>query len=182
MRLLRSSINVILDGCVDHRAGSPDEELHHYSAQIIGRAEALILGRVTYELMESAWRPPLEESGFPEWTRPFAETISRAKKYVFSSTLPSVDWNAELITGDVVDAVRHLKEAPGGELYVGGVTLPRALAAAGLIDEYEFIVQPTVAGHGPHLLADLPTPLMLTPMSSRRFSGGAVATTYVPTD
>jgi dihydrofolate reductase len=130
VRLLRSSINVILDGCVDHRAGSPDEELHHYSAQIIGRAEALILGRVTYELMESAWRPPLEESGFPEWTRPFAETISRAKKYVVSSTLPSVDWNAELITGDVVDAVRHLKEAPGGELYVGGVTLPRALVAA----------------------------------------------------
>jgi dihydrofolate reductase len=82
----------------------------------------------------------------------------------------------------VVDAVRHLKEMPGGELYVGGVTLPRALVAAGLIDEYEFIVQPTVAGHGLHLLADLPTPLMLTPMSSRRFCGGAVATTHAPTD
>lgn len=82
----------------------------------------------------------------------------------------------------MVDAVRHLKEAPGGELYVGGVTLPRALAAAGLIDEYEFIVQQTVAGHGPHLLPDLPTPLMLAPMSLRRFCGGAVATTYVPTD
>ena len=180
MRLLRYSINVTLDGCVDHRAGTPDEELHRYSAEIIGRADALILGRITYEMMESAWRPPLSESGFAEWTRPFAETISKAKKYVVSSTLESVDWNAELITGDVVEAVRRLKAEPGGELYVGGVTLPLALAAAGLIDEYEFIVLPTVAGHGPALLAGLPTPLALTPISSRRFSGGAIATTYVP--
>lgn len=180
MRLLRYSINVTLDGCVDHRAGIPDEELHRYSSEIIGRADALILGRVTYQMMETAWRPPLSESGMPDWTAPFAETIRSARKYVVSRTLPSVDWNAELLTGDPVEAVRRLKEEPGGELYVGGVTLPLALANAGLIDEYEFIVAPTIAGHGPTLFEGLVEPLALTPINLRQFSGGAVATTYVP--
>ncbi len=180
MRPLRYSINVTLDGCVDHRVGSPDPELHQHSAGIIARADALILGRPTYELMESAWRPPREETGFPDWTVPFAQAIGKAKKYVASRTLTSVDWNAELISGDLIETVRCLKEEPGEGLYVGGVVLPVALADAGLIDEFEFIVHPRIAGHGPWLFDGLRQVVDLEPVRSITFAGGAVATTYVP--
>src|SRR5688500_6205400 len=127
MRPLRYSINVTLDGCCDHRAGSTDEELHRYWAETLARADALLFGRVTYEMMESAWRLPATGT-WPEWMGeseiPFAETIDRAKKYVVSSTLSGVDWNAELVRGDLAHAVRQLKQMPGEGLFVGGVTLP----------------------------------------------------------
>ena len=90
-----------------------------------------------------------------EWEIPFAETIDRAKKYVVSSTLSGVDWNAELVQGDLGQAVQRLKQESGGGVFVGGVTLPLALADLGMIDEYEFIVHPVLAGHGPTLLAGL---------------------------
>src|SRR5690242_8943381 len=98
MRPLRYSINVTLDGCVDHEAGIPDEESHRHSTETIARADALIFGRTIYGMMESAWRPPRAE-GMPEWTEPFAAAIDSARKYVVSSTLDEVDWNAELLRG-----------------------------------------------------------------------------------
>ena len=81
---------------------------------------------------------------------------SAAKKYVVSSTLDRVDWNAELVRGDLATAVQQLKREPGIGLFVGGVKVPLALAELGLIDEYEFIVHPRLAGHGPTLFAGLP--------------------------
>jgi dihydrofolate reductase len=157
MRPLRYSINVTLDGCCDHRAGIADEDLHRNATENIGRADALLFGRVTYEMMEAAWRPPAETGVRPEWMAdwmaPFARTIHAAKKYVVSSTLDRVDWNAELVRGDLANAVQDLKRESGNGLFVGGVTLPLALAELGLIDEYEFVVQPVLAGHGPTLLA-----------------------------
>lgn len=181
MRPLRYAINVSLDGCVDHTFAVPDDALHRHFAEHIARADALIYGRITYQMMESAWRPPVEESGMPAWTAPFAQTISAAQKYVVSSTLESVDWNAELVRGDLGAAVRRLKEQPGEGLSTGGVRLPLALAELGLIDEYEFVVHPTVVGRGPTLLAGLTRQLRLEPVARREFAGGVVATTYVPT-
>lgn len=180
MRPLRYSINVTLDGCVDHRVGIPSEALHQHAAENIARADALIFGRVTYQMMESAWRPPVEESGMPSWTAPFAATISATHKYVASKTLTAVDWNAELIRGDLVEAVRALKEQPGDGLLLGGVAVPLTLAAAGLIDEYEFVVHPRIAGHGPTLLSGLPHLLDLRMARSLDFGDGIIATTYVP--
>jgi dihydrofolate reductase len=179
MRPLRYSINVMLDGCVDHRVGVPDEELHRHAMETIAQADALLFGRATYELMESAWRPPASDE-MPEWTQPFARTIDQAKKYVVSSTLESVDWNAELLRGDLATAVRELKSMPGSGLYTGGVTLPTALAELGLIDEYEFVVHPRVAGHGPALFAGLSKPLDLELVGREEFASGAVALRYVP--
>ena len=159
MRPLRYSINVTLDGCCHHEAGlPPDEESMRYWTAAMERADALLFGRVTYEMMESAWRRPatgMWPDWMGEWEIPFAGTIDRAKKYVVSSTLSGVDWNAELVRGDVGQAVQRLKQEPGEGLWVGGVTLPLALADLGLIDEYEFVVQPVLAGHGPTLLAGL---------------------------
>lgn len=184
MRPLRYSINVTLDGCCDHRAGVPNEELHRYTTEIIARADALLFGRVTYEMMESAFRSPGPNAPKPDWMDdwmvPFARTIDAAKKYVVSSTLESVDWNAELVRGDLEKAVRELKQAPGKGLYTGGLKLPLALAELGLIDEYEFLVQPRIAGHGPTLFAGLSKYVDLKLVGRRDFASGAVALRYEP--
>jgi dihydrofolate reductase len=185
MRPLRYSINVTLDGCCHHEAGLPpdDDSMRYWTAQM-AQADALLFGRVTYEMMESAWRRPA--SGvWPDWMGerelPFADTIDRARKYVVSSTLPGVDWNAELLPGDLEQAVRQLKEEPGDGLWVGGVTLPLALADLGLIDEYEFVVQPVLAGHGPTLLAGLRERIQLELVDRQEFGSGAVAVRFRPT-
>ena len=115
-----------------------------------------------------------------DWMVPFARTIDAAKKYVVSSTLKRVDWNAELVRGDLGKAVQKLKQEPGKGLFTGGVKLPLALAELGLIDEYEFVVQPRIAGHGPTLFAGLSTYLDLQLVSRREFGSGAVAMRYEP--
>jgi dihydrofolate reductase len=180
MRPLRYSINVTLDGCCDHREIPADEELHRHASEGLARADALLFGRVTYEMMESAWRLPAALDAMPEWTHPFARTIDAAKKYVVSSTLERVDWNAELVRGDLAEAVEQLKRAPGTGVFVGGVKLPMALAELGLIDEYEFVVHPIVVGHGPALFAGLPERLHLTLVDRLEYDSGAVALRYEP--
>ena len=184
MRPLRYSINVTLDGCVDHRAGSTDDELHRFWAGKVAQADALLFGRVTYEMMQVAWRWPangLRPEWMAEWMEPFARTIDAAKKYVVSSTLNHVDWNSELVRGDLAKAVGQLKRQSGRGVFVGGVTLPLALAELGLIDEFEFVVHPRVAGHGPTLFAGLSKHLDLKLVSRREFGSGAVAMRYEPT-
>ncbi len=180
MQPLRYSINVTLDGCVDHRVGIVDEDLHRHAAENIAQADALLFGRVTYEMMESAWRLPKPPGALPDWMEPFARTIDAAKKYVVSSTLQRVDWNAELLRGDLGEAVRRLKQEPGKGLFVGGVTLPLALAELGLIDEYEFVVHPRLVGHGPTLFAGLPMMIDLTLIDRVEFGSGVVAQRYEP--
>ena len=176
---LRYSINVTLDGCCDHREGSPDEELHRHAVENLDRADALLFGRVTYEMMESAFRPPAADT-LPDWMQPFARTIDAAKKYVVSSSLARVDWNAELVRGDLGTAVQALKRASSKGLLTGGVKLPLALAELGLIDEYEFVVQPRVAGHGPTLFAGLSKVIDLRLVGRLEMESGVVAMTYEP--
>jgi len=178
MRPLRYSINVTLDGCVDHREGIADEDLHRNALEKIEQADALLFGRVTYEMMEAAWRGPAPAGERPDWMEPFAQTIDSAKKYVVSSTLDRVDWNAELLRGDLKMAVQQLKEQPGKGLLTGGVTLPLALAELGLIDEYEIVVHPRIAGHGPTLFAGLSKPIDLKLVSRLELASGAVAMRY----
>jgi dihydrofolate reductase len=180
MRPLRYSINVTLDGCCDHRAIPADEELHRHAVENLDRADALLFGRVTYEMMEAAWRPPALTGGRPDWTEPFAQTINAAKKYLVSSILEPVDWNAELVRGDLGPAVLQLKHESGKGLCVGGVKLPLALTELGLIDEFEFVVQPRLAGHGPTLFAGLSKHVDLKLVSRLEFGSGAVAMRYEP--
>jgi len=180
MRPLRYSINVTLDGCCDHRVMIADEELHRHAVENLNQADALLFGRVTYEMMEAAWRPPARAGARPEWMEPFARTIDAARKYVVSSTLNRVDWNAKLVRGDVEKAVRELKRESGKGLFVGGVKLPLTLAELGLIDEYEFVIHPRLAGHGPTLFAGLSRHLDLKLVSRLEFGSGAVAMRYEP--
>jgi dihydrofolate reductase len=159
---------------------TPDEETHRHATETLEQADALLFGRVTYEMMESAWRPPGQLKGMPDWMVPFGRTIDPAKKYVVSSTLDRVDWNAELLRGDLGQAVEELKREPGEGLYVGGMKLPLALAELGLIDEYEFIVHPRLVGHGPTLFAGLSKLVDLRLVDRLEFSSGAVAMRYEP--
>jgi dihydrofolate reductase len=130
-------------------------------------------------MMEAAWRPPATGVR-PDWMEPFARTIDAAKKYVVSSTLDRVDWNAELVRGDLAEAVGRLKRESGKGLFVGGVKLPLALTELGLIDEFEFVVHPRLAGHGPTLFAGLTKYVDLKLVGRREFGSGAVALRYEP--
>jgi dihydrofolate reductase len=156
MKTLTGSV----DGCIHHREGRPDAEVHQLAAEALQQADGLLLGRVTYELMEQSWRPPASDA-FPDGMQPFARTIHEIPKYVASTRLESVDWNAELLGGDLSEAVRELKSRPGGPLRLGGSTFATAVVGWGLVDEYEFTVHPWVAGHGPCLLDGLPRPQVL---------------------
>jgi len=158
----------------------PDEDLFRHAVENLAQADALLFGRVTYEMMEAGWRSPPPAGARPEWMEPFARMIDAAKKYVVSSTLDRVDWNAELVRGDLEKAVQQLKQKPGKGLFVGGVKLPLALAELGLIDEYEFVVQPRLAGHGPTLFAGLSRRIDLKLVSRLEFGSGAVAMRYEP--
>jgi dihydrofolate reductase len=180
MRPLRYSINVTLDGCCDHRAIPADEALHRHAAGSLDQADALLFGRVIYEMMEAAWRPPAAAAGRPDWMEPFARTINAKKKYVVSSTLDRVDWNAELVRGDLGEAVWRLKQEPGKGLVVAGVKLPLALAELGMIDEYEFVVHPRIAGHGPTLFAGLSQQVDLKLVGRLELGSGAVVLRYEP--
>jgi dihydrofolate reductase len=184
MRPLRYSINVTLDGCCDHRAIPADEDLHRHAAENIDQADALLFGRVTYQMMEAAWRLSAQTGARPDWMKdwmePFARTIDAARKYVVSSTLDRVDWNAELVRGDLGEAVQQLKRESGRGLFVGGVTLAMALAERGLIDEYEFVVHPRLAGHGPTLFAGLSKYVDLKLVGRLELASGAVALRYQP--
>jgi dihydrofolate reductase len=161
-----------------------DEDMHRHAAENLEQADALLFGRVTYEMMEAAWRAPAGKKARPDWMtdwmEPFARTIDAAKKHVVSSTLDRVDWNAELVRGDLGKAVQQLKQESGKGLFVGGVKLPLALAELGLIDEYEFVVQPTLAGHGPTLFAGLSKRIALKLVGRLEFGSGAVAMRYEP--
>ncbi len=182
MRTLRYSINVTLDGCCDHTTAPTDEELHRFHTENLAKGDGLLLGRVTYQMMEEAWRP-VAETGvrpdwMPDWMVPFAATIDSVKKYVVSRTLDDVDWNAELIRGVVAEAVRELKRQPGEALMVGGVALPLALAEQDLIDEYIFVVHPRIVGRGPTLLEGLSKHVDLKLVGRQEFASGAVALSY----
>ena len=115
-----------------------------------------------------------------QWQVPFAESIDRAHKHVVSSTLSGVGWNAELVRGEVGPAVRRLKQQPGRGLWVGGVRLPSVLADLDLIDEYEFLVEPVLAGHGPTLLAGLRRRVGLELVELRGFRSGVLLLRYRP--
>ena len=157
-----------------------EDELADYIRETQLGADTLLFGRVTYEMMEAAWRLDTRTSTPPDWTEPFARTIHGMRKYVVSATLGHVEWNSELVRGDLGEAVRALKQRPGGPILTGGVQLPLALAELGLIDEYEFVMQPRIAGHGPTLLAGLSSYVELKLVDREELASGAVALRYQP--
>lgn len=179
MRRLRWAINITLDGCYDHRVGIPDPELLARATESVGRADALLFGRVNYQMMEEAWRLATRKTHTPDWMEPFARTMDAAKKYVVASTLDRVDWNAELVRGDLRTAVQRLKDHPGKELLVIGPKLAFSLAELGMIDDYHFTVHPRIVGHGPTLFAGLANVVDLKLVDRAEHASGVVELMYV---
>jgi dihydrofolate reductase len=153
MGLLTFSINVTLDGCVDHQEGIADDETHAFFTRLMDSAGAMLWGRVTYELMENYW--PAVASGAeeaPPALREWADKLEAKPKYVVSSTRTNYSWtNSHRISGDLRAGVQELKDATPAGVLLGSVTLATELDRLDLIDEYRFLVHPRIAGHGPTL-------------------------------
>jgi dihydrofolate reductase len=140
---------------------SADEDVFRHAIENLERADALLFGRVTYEMMEAGWRSPAQPGARPVWMEPFARTIDAKKKYVVSRSLDRVDWNAVLVRGDLGEAVQRLKREPGRGLFTGGVKLP-------------------MAGQGPTLFAGLAKRIDLKLVSRQEFGSGMVVLCYEP--
>ncbi|GAT73289.1 dihydrofolate reductase family protein [Microbacterium hydrocarbonoxydans] len=181
MGLLTFSINVTLDGCVDHREGIADDETHAYFTALMDDAGAMLWGRVTYEMMEDAWPAVARgDEDAPAAMREWAVKLEAKPKYVVSTTREDFPWsNSHHLGGDLRTAVQGLKDATPGGVLLGSGMLATELDRLGLIDEYRFLVHPRIAGHGPKLhQGGLPGTRRLELVSSEPLRCGAVAVHY----
>ncbi len=181
MGLLTFSINLTLDGCIDHREGVADEETHAFFTTLLDGCGAMLWGRVTYELMEAHW--PAVARGQARASpamREWALKLEDKPKYVVSSTRDDYPWhNSHRLAGDLRGGVQRLKDATPGGVLLGSAGLAAALDRLDLIDEYRLLVHPRIAGHGPTLYADgLPSTRRLDLVSARPLRCGAIATHY----
>jgi dihydrofolate reductase len=179
MGLLTFGMNVTLDGCCDHREGIADDELHDHFTQLMDEAGAMLWGRITYEMMESAWPAVARDESAPRAMREWAQKLEAKPKYVVSASRRDFPWNNTFrVTGDLRGAVTELKlKTPRGVL-VGSHALGTALERLGLIDEYRLVVHPVLAGHGPTLFQGLESSRRIELLSTKRFASGAVAMHY----
>lgn len=178
---LTFSINLTLDGCIDHQEGIADDETHAFFTRLMDESGAMLWGRITYEMMESAW--PAVARGTteaPQALREWAIKLEAKPKYVVSSTRTEFSWtNSHLITGNLRTAVQQLKDATPNGVLLGSGRLATELDRLDLIDEYKFLVHPRIAGHGPTLYASgLPNTRRLTLISAIPLRCGAVAMHY----
>jgi dihydrofolate reductase len=181
MGLLTFSINVTLDGCVDHMEGIADDETHAYFTRLMDEFEAMLWGRVTYEMMESHWPAVARgDEEAPPAIREWAVKLETKPKYVVSSTRSDFPWtNSHHISGDVLTGVRELKDATPGQIGLGSGKLAHELDRQHLIDEYHFLIHPRIAGHGPTLYqGGLPSTRRLELVSAKPLRNGAVAMHY----
>jgi len=179
--LLTFSLNVTLDGCVDHREGIADDETHAYFTRLMDEGGAMLWGRVTYEMMESYW--PAVARGDEEASpsiREWAIKLDAKPKYVVSSTRTDFPWNnTHHLVGDLREVVQGLKDATPAGVLLGSGKLATELDRLDLIDEYKMLVHPRIAGHGPTLFqAGLPSTRQLELLSATPLRNGVVAMHY----
>jgi dihydrofolate reductase len=181
MGLLTFSINVTLDGCVDHRVGIADDETHAFFTRLLDDGGAMLWGRVTYEMMESYWPAVARgDEEAPPAIREWAVKLEAKPKYVVSSMRSDFSWtNSHHLTGGLRTAVEELKDATPAGVLLGSGKLATELDRLDLIDEYQFLVHPRIAGHGPTLFASgLPDTRRLDLVSAEPLRNGAVALHY----
>lgn len=181
MGLLTFSINVTLDGCVDHQEGIADDETHAFFTRLMDGCGAMLWGRTTYEMMESYWPAVARgEVDAQPAIREWAVKLEAKPKYVVSSTRKDFPWtNSHHITGDLRTGVQALKDATPDGVLVGSGLLATALDRLDLIDEYQLLVHPRIAGHGPRLYeGGLAGSRRLELLSSTPLRCGAVAMHY----
>lgn len=181
MGILTFSMNVTVDGCVDHQEGIADDETHELFTQLLADSGAMLWGRVTYELMESYWPAVARgDEEAPPAIRAWAVELEAKPKYVVSSTRHDFPWNnSHRISGDLRAGVQALKDATPNGVLLGSGQLATELDRLDLIDEYRFLLQPRIVGHGPTLYAGgLPRTRRLELVSTRPLRNGTIALHY----
>jgi len=182
MRNLIFAINTTLDGCVDHTKQIADEETHEYFTHLMRDADLQVFGRKTYQLMVPFWPEVAKNQSMSKASNEFARTFDSINKIVFSRSLDSAeDRNTKIVRTNLRDEMLKLKQEQGKNILVGGVDIPSQLMQLGLVDEFRFVVGPTVAGEGRRLLegVSLPEKLQLKLVESKFFESGCVALRYL---
>lgn len=181
MRKLIFAINLTLDGCCDHTKGISDEELHEYYAQLLRSGDTFVYGRKTYQLMVPFW-PDIAKnnSGPTRAMNDFAHAFNDVKKIVvFSRSLENVEQkNASIVRGNLKDEILKLKQQEGKSILTGGVDIPSQLVELGLVDEYQFVIQPLIVGEGRRLFEKATLMEKLQLVESKVFASGCVALRY----
>jgi len=182
MRKVIAAINMTLDGFCDHTAGIPDEEIHQHYTELLNEGDAILYGRITYQLMEY-WQPLVKNPSGEKTMDDFAMAIDKIPKIVFSNTLKNVEWeSAKLANGAIEEEVLELKQQPGRDILVGSRSLIIQLMKLNLIDEYQLCVPPVVVGSGLPLFENINDRTVLKLIKTKTFSGGAVTLYYEPTN
>src|SRR6187200_3154543 len=181
MSKIIAAINMTLDGFCDHTAGLPDEEIHQHYTELLSDADAILYGRITYQLMEY-WRTLLKNPSDEKSMNDFAIAINKIPKIVFSHTLKNVEWeSAKLANRAIEEEVLKLKQQPGRDILVGSRSLIIQLMKLNLIDEYQLCVHPVVVGSGLRLFEHINDRTILKLIKTKTFSGGAITLYYEPT-
>lgn len=181
MGLLTFSLNLTLDGCVDHQEGIADDETHAFFTRLMDEAGAMLWGRITYEMMEGYWPAVARgDQQAPPAMREWAVKLEAKPKYVVSSTRTAFPWSgSHLLTGDLRTSVQTLKDATPAGVLLGSGRLVTALDRMDLIDDYRFLIHPRIAGHGPTLhQGGLPGTRRLDLVSATPLANGAIAIHY----
>jgi dihydrofolate reductase len=180
MRKLIAALNMTLDGFCDHTAGLPDEEIHQHYTELLGQGDAILYGRITYQLMEF-WRTLLENPSEEKSMNDFATAIDKIPKIVFSRTIKNVEWeSATIAKRDLKDEVLELKQQSGKDIFVGSRSLIIQLIKLDLIDEFQLCIHPVVAGNGLPLFENINDRIIFKLVKNKTFNGGAVILYYQP--
>jgi len=178
MRKLIAAINMTIDGFCDHTAGIADDELHQHYADLLGTADTILYGRITFQLMEY-WRTVVKNPTGNPATDEFAVIIDKIPKIVFSHTLKNVEWeSAKLANRDLEEEVSAMKQQPGKDILVGSPSLIVALTQLGLIDQYQLCVHPVILGKGLPLFKNINDKITLKLLKTKTFSSGAIILYY----
>jgi dihydrofolate reductase len=182
MRKVIAAINMTLDGFCDHTAGLPDEEIHQHYTELLGQGDAILYGRITYQLMEF-WRTFLEHPSEEKSMTDFAMAIDKIPKIVFSHTLKNADWaSATIANRDLKETVLELTQQAGNNIFIGSRSLMIQLMKLHLIDEYQICVHPVIAGSGLPLFENINDRTILKLIKTKTFRGGAITLYYEPTN
>lgn len=180
MRKIIAAINMTLDGYCDHTAGIPDEELHDHYTELLNRADAILYGRITYQLMQF-WQPLIINPSGEKSMDDFAVAIDKVPKIVFSHRLKDTAWDSAKIADQPLETVvRALKQQAGKDIFVGSPSLIVALTQLGLIDEYQLCMHPVIAGKGLPLFKNINDGIVLKLLRTKAFGSGAIVLYYEP--
>ncbi|HSD64421.1 MAG TPA: dihydrofolate reductase family protein [Ignavibacteriaceae bacterium] len=181
MRKLIYDINITTDGIADHTAGIADDELHDFYADLLDNAGIVLFGRKTFQLLEDFWPEADKDPRSTKGMLHFADKINNIQKIVFSGTLNKVKWaNSKLVNSDAIEEIKKLKNEPGKDILIGGISLASALMKQKLIDEFLFLLHPIIAGSGRRLWEGLEERVELKLVETRRLNSGTLVLRYLP--